>query len=1357
MRASTPPDRCSLEREEAWLGIPTRAWAAPAAVRSPSASDPITEENAAPPSPEPPPPPHPRPPLSHRVKPHAPVVPAGGSNGGAPPAHRLHSSSSSSARSPGVIESVTQAIGSNRRSLSSLGSAEMSQNSPTSASSTGMGVGGRLGVVPVPPSPGSTGSTGSSGAPPQHHGVAGLGAVTHGPESTKGGQGSRLLPGSSGPSPTRHAAPPLQPGKRGSGAKAEMEISSGGSGSGGSSSAPLHPDANGVPLPQITAAPPRGLTGHSTSSSSPVVPVGGSRRRSGPPERSLTAEAPTLPRSLPGPEDGGAHSLFPSTHVNALRSPSTGLIPASPPGRLPRHRQQTPVDQQESRAANDASSEEGAGAAGSGPLGKDGDVPTTGLPSPQRPSQLATTADPAPLERHHRPRRRKEEAETTVDATRNIDGQKPEERLASTTAATACLPPRPPASASLKGAEKDLRPHSSHTEIPHRNTPTSTTDHDTSAAAAAVASRGVEAGPPDLDSDASTAGSRRHHRRHHRHHHHHHHHHESCSRSQDTRSTHDHDAGLPPPPAPAGEAGRERKKRSGSPSSDHVRRHHHHHSSSRNREESVAEEREHSRRHQQRGKPEAESLRTGPAQSSETRDTTDERAKRGEEKLKGSKSPRNEGVYRLGRLCRNLFQERYPCAMNCFHRIHRKDRIWTCHGCWHMFHLGCVQRWGQESEEKGVLRCPQCRAPHVYPEAYKCFCGKVVNPPLVEATNPRSSLPQPAPAAAAEEEEEKKRGAEALERGVKRDDRDKVGHRGSSPPPHPPTKGSSAPVRDASSGFFEPPRGCKIRSSHPRSGVTAITSAVRPCSTYSSSSSSATRKAPPSHSPTDGGAAASNAETPRIIPHPPPPPPPQPMAPHCCTGICERTCGNCPHPCQLPCHPGPCPTCMIDAIDHHITCACGKTSTASNPLLSLPLPCGTAPPKCEEPCHLPRPCGHDTHRIKPHTCHFGACPPLVVQQLRRRYMQRRRSLKELGSRWKELLVYNSPPQDVVWMLAYLINNILQEREKVETWREIVQYMRQKGFMTKILTFRPLKQKMARMDLFTFLERLMVKGLCEKMKVVCVPAYALGRWALAVMDYMEGSLALQEMLKEAAREDDDHTSEDDDTLLELMLGMMFGPHQGRVGARGMRRRDRPASGGSSTENGAVADEEQDHHRNNNNNGAGDTLVDGEGVSRERAASRGGAPANDLGTAATTARGVDTLLAAAAEAALEGREEDVDLLLLLGGAERASTPPHYRKKPPSDRMKATNRKPRDEMILWICIFSPPPPPSPSLRRECVFPLLWMMFQIIVLYYILFSVSMPLMTRNGNGEEPKAPSPSPLQIRTTTTTKNTHRIVA
>ncbi|KAL6003419.1 NF-X1-type zinc finger protein nfxl1 [Asimina triloba] len=89
--------------------------------------------------------------------------------------------------------------------------------------------------------------------------------------------------------------------------------------------------------------------------------------------------------------------------------------------------------------------------------------------------------------------------------------------------------------------------------------------------------------------------------------------------------------------------------------------------------------------------------------------------------------------------------------------------------------------------------------------------------------------------------------------------------------------------------------------------------------------------------------------------------------PHFCSMTCGKKlrCGQ--HSCVSLCHSGHCPPCM-ETIFTDLSCACGQT------VIPPPLPCGTPPPSCQQPCAVAQPCGHPST----HSCHFGDCLPCTV-------------------------------------------------------------------------------------------------------------------------------------------------------------------------------------------------------------------------------------------------------------------------------------------------------------------------------------------------------------------------------------------
>ncbi|KAJ3194280.1 FKBP12-associated protein [Irineochytrium annulatum] len=94
---------------------------------------------------------------------------------------------------------------------------------------------------------------------------------------------------------------------------------------------------------------------------------------------------------------------------------------------------------------------------------------------------------------------------------------------------------------------------------------------------------------------------------------------------------------------------------------------------------------------------------------------------------------------------------------------------------------------------------------------------------------------------------------------------------------------------------------------------------------------------------------------------------------HACDLACGKTlkCGV--HKCASNCgHAGRCHDCFEGVSFDELTCACGQS------VIYPPIPCGTAPPKCDRPCERPLPCGHVSYSV--HNCHADSepCPPCVI-------------------------------------------------------------------------------------------------------------------------------------------------------------------------------------------------------------------------------------------------------------------------------------------------------------------------------------------------------------------------------------------
>ncbi|CAB1349549.1 unnamed protein product, partial [Coregonus sp. 'balchen'] len=70
--------------------------------------------------------------------------------------------------------------------------------------------------------------------------------------------------------------------------------------------------------------------------------------------------------------------------------------------------------------------------------------------------------------------------------------------------------------------------------------------------------------------------------------------------------------------------------------------------------------------------------------------------------------------------------------------------VWSCHSCFHVFHLNCIKKWArspasQADETNDGWRCPACQnVVFQPPNIYKCFCGKVTNPEFQRSEIPHS-------------------------------------------------------------------------------------------------------------------------------------------------------------------------------------------------------------------------------------------------------------------------------------------------------------------------------------------------------------------------------------------------------------------------------------------------------------------------------------------------------------------------------------------------------------------------------------------------------------------------------------------
>ena len=94
----------------------------------------------------------------------------------------------------------------------------------------------------------------------------------------------------------------------------------------------------------------------------------------------------------------------------------------------------------------------------------------------------------------------------------------------------------------------------------------------------------------------------------------------------------------------------------------------------------------------------------------------------------------------------------YECAI-CTNEISRRSRVWGCHTCWTVFHVGCIKTWSKnegaavqrqnptdgEPDQAKQWRCPGCNLPKdTLPTSYTCWCEKEINPKLIGGLPPHS-------------------------------------------------------------------------------------------------------------------------------------------------------------------------------------------------------------------------------------------------------------------------------------------------------------------------------------------------------------------------------------------------------------------------------------------------------------------------------------------------------------------------------------------------------------------------------------------------------------------------------------------
>ncbi|KAM3831732.1 NF-X1-type zinc finger protein NFXL1 isoform 2-T2 [Vipera latastei] len=95
----------------------------------------------------------------------------------------------------------------------------------------------------------------------------------------------------------------------------------------------------------------------------------------------------------------------------------------------------------------------------------------------------------------------------------------------------------------------------------------------------------------------------------------------------------------------------------------------------------------------------------------------------------------------------DAFQSGALTCLICIASIKRNQAVWSCSGCFCIFHMPCLQKWAKDSlflvsspltdddfgKKDYPWPCPKCRFEYKrseIPTRYYCYCGKIEDPPL---------------------------------------------------------------------------------------------------------------------------------------------------------------------------------------------------------------------------------------------------------------------------------------------------------------------------------------------------------------------------------------------------------------------------------------------------------------------------------------------------------------------------------------------------------------------------------------------------------------------------------------------------
>uniref|UniRef100_A0A6B2KX83 R3H domain-containing protein n=1 Tax=Arcella intermedia TaxID=1963864 RepID=A0A6B2KX83_9EUKA len=85
------------------------------------------------------------------------------------------------------------------------------------------------------------------------------------------------------------------------------------------------------------------------------------------------------------------------------------------------------------------------------------------------------------------------------------------------------------------------------------------------------------------------------------------------------------------------------------------------------------------------------------------------------------------------RMISEILKGQLECLV-CVDKIYMKAVIWSCSNCYKLYHIGCIKKWKNSSQQQasGSWHCPHCRHVFTSPPVASCYCGKSPDAPPVD-------------------------------------------------------------------------------------------------------------------------------------------------------------------------------------------------------------------------------------------------------------------------------------------------------------------------------------------------------------------------------------------------------------------------------------------------------------------------------------------------------------------------------------------------------------------------------------------------------------------------------------------------